>query len=340
MYLEDRFMKHGTSTAPKTGKNFDFSLNATINLMRAFAIVVADEKIDKTKAASHFSTIKPVKYSLQVTNTIFEQLVFALHQCAAMDEFSKSTNPANIARVASVAWYYGIYAAALSMNVAKNGMIQERHASTADVWCEFAEKNLLLPPFDKYLSTIKKKAAQIELDSMGNSAGRSIATQMPVNRTAADAICIAYLSGTAEWQREKIKDDIRDKCKDSNGQKIKNFLGKEAQTISDKRFAKKKINFLHQAIRFRGKANYRDSLYLGYSSISNIMPGNSVYGDKPKGRMLPYIKDLNIVLKAFTCLAGAYCARRLKKDEWNLFFDNIETFRTFTTSPDDVWLKR
>jgi len=105
---------------------------------------------------------------------------------------------------------------------------------------------------------------------------------------------------------------------------VKDFRTKIAQELRDKRLSGRGIGFLHQAFRYRGKANYREALYLGY--------GTSV-----ETTLALYIDDLSVVLDAFVTAAGLFCARRLGAAVWSEFVSDIEGHRAFSISPNSLW---
>lgn len=105
---------------------------------------------------------------------------------------------------------------------------------------------------------------------------------------------------------------------------VDNFRTKAARSLRDAAFAKKSIAFLHEASRYRGKANYRDAIYLAYGkSVPKLAEG--------------FIDDLLIVLTGFSAMAGAYCSMRVGKDRWKAFVDDLEARRAISVSPLQVW---
>src|SRR3546814_7959472 len=54
-------------------------------------------------------------------NTVCEQLLFAFHQLAALRALSAVSSKADVARMAIITWYYGIYGAASAMVAAADG---------------------------------------------------------------------------------------------------------------------------------------------------------------------------------------------------------------------------
>ena len=83
----------------------------------------------------------------QQENSVLEQLLLAIHQLAALRALEDVRVQADIARVASVGWYYGIYAAATAMIAAQEGSIHDSHAKTANVWDRQFVQRKLIPDY-------------------------------------------------------------------------------------------------------------------------------------------------------------------------------------------------
>jgi hypothetical protein len=80
--------------------------------------------------------------------------------------------------------------------------------------------------------------------------------------------------------------------------------------LRDNRLSGKSLGFLHEAFRYRGKANYRDALFLTtYAGLASIITG--------------YIPDLEAFLRAFLSVAGAFCACRLDPTNWEAFLADL-----------------
>lgn len=75
--------------------------------------------------------------------------------------------------------------------------------------------------------------------------------------------------------------------------------------------AKGQVNFLIQAFRYRGKANYRDSIFLSY-------------GNESKEIITQFNQDLLDVSYAFVRSASFYSSKRVERDTWSTFVSDIE----------------
>jgi hypothetical protein len=94
--------------------------------------------------------------------------------------------------------------------------------------------------------------------------------------------------------------------------------------MRDAWYARRSIAFLHEASRYRGKANYRDAIYLAYGkSLPKLLEG--------------FIDDLGDVLLAFSAMAGGYAFMRMGHELWPAFVDDLEAKRSVTTSPRSIW---
>lgn len=106
---------------------------------------------------------------------------------------------------------------------------------------------------------------------------------------------------------------------------VANFRTKAARELRDSRLTGKAVSFLHQAIRYRGKANYREALFLGY-------------GDYVETLLSDYLDDLATVLRGFVTMSGAFAYKRLGRSIWNEFTDDLDKHRSFQVSPKSIWV--
>lgn len=326
MNLYRRLTKDGTVSEPKGIPDPVFALPATLNWPRALSICLKHQPLNFQSSLSNYMSVGTRKASPQEENTVLEQLLFALHQCSALQALRSVTSKSDIVRVSIVAWYYGIYSAASAMVAAQDGSLQEDHTGTARVWDQqIAMKGLALFPFDHRLSSLVKITTDSELANYLIGQKFNLAGAAPETEQEANAANIAYLSGNANYWRDRIENDLRE-SKDFKTSGFTDFRKMEAKKLRDTQFSKRGICFLHQAIRYRGKANYREALYLGY--------GNSL-----EGKLEYYIDDLSHVLDAFTSMAGAFCSRRLGKSIWNEFVSDLESNRSFVLRPISIWTK-
>ena len=331
MDIYERFREQGTLSEPKGIPDPTYALPSTVNWMRALAILVNHHGIEHGFANDFYDSVGRDSFGKRampepVINTIFEQLIIALHQCSALRALKGTTSRSDVARIGIVSWYYGIYSAASAMIAAQVDSLQDTHAKTSNTWDSQVlakEKKLISSPFNSRITTLVREDADKELQNL-LTVPRVRLIHTPITTDEAYGACQSYLSGTVEWLRWKIEEDIRKK--DFKKLKIDSFRTNVAKEFRDSRLENKTACFLHQAYRYRGKANYREALFLAYGSDTETI-------------LTTYIDDLSTVVDAFTCLAGIFCSRRLGKDIWKEFLDDLESNRSFTISPYEIWGK-
>ena len=74
----------------------------------------------------------------------------------------------------------------------------------------------------------------------------------------------------------------------------------------------------------RGKANYRDALFLTYGA----QVGTTIDG---------FLRDMKSVLHAFLGMAEAFCARRIGEANWQTFLEDLESHLSLATMPGEIW---
>lgn len=321
--LYDRIIKQGTINEPDGKPDPQFALQSTVNWMRALRILAEAEGIDFGTAIAFYEKEEKRKMDIRVENTVLEQLFLGLHHLSALDQFRGGTTAADYARVGVLAWYYGIANAASAMTAAQSGSFQEDHAGTARLWDEqIASRGLAMAPFSWRVSSLVEKTYKEEVDALRNGSTGKLQTR-PVTKDDARGAAAGYLSGSAKWYAWKTEEDLKGNraFKDLG---VSNFRSKDARALRDEWFNRRSMGFVHQAARYRGKANYREALFLAYGSgTETILSG--------------YVEDMHAVLKAFLTMAGAFARRKLGKDLWSEFVADVEAKKAFTTRAGDIW---
>jgi hypothetical protein len=322
--LYSRMQTHGTLTeAPRDVPDARFALPSTIHWMRALAILAVDENLDFAAGRTFYAKVQARALPDRELNTVCEQLLFVLNQLAALQALTSAPNKADVARTAIVAWYYGVYSAASAMTAAMDGSFQDNHTETARKWQErFPARNLAMPPFADCLSSVVPSTVDTELAPVRARGRRSLVNE-PTTAQEAWGCCAEYLSGTAGWERWNVEERVRE-TPAFKALPVSDFRTKAARELRDAAYARRGIAFLHQASRYRGKANYRDAIYLAYgTSVPTLLSG--------------FLDDMLAVLKAFAAMAGAYCSMRVGKAAWAEFVDDLERKKAISVSPKDVW---
>ncbi|WP_256809156.1 hypothetical protein [Bradyrhizobium sp. Bra64] len=321
--LYKRIIEQGTINEPEGKPDPQFALPSTVNWMRAVRLLISEREIDFRSATQAYAALGKREMSDLVQNTVLEQLFLSLHHLSSLDKMKDLRPAADFCRIGILAWYYGISNAASAMIAAQNGSFQEDHSGTARLWdLEIAARNLALPPFDWRVSSLLEAAYKPELDAYrGQSTGTLLATPMSIDQ-ARGAAC-AYLSGSAKWYAWRATEEVR-RTTEFKQLNVDNFRTKAARELRDKRLAGRSIGFVHQAFRYRGKANYREALFLAY--------GRSI-----EPTIHEFLSDQTKVLKSFVTMAGAFAARKLGRELWNEFVMDVEANRAFSMSVSDVW---
>jgi hypothetical protein len=323
--LYERIIGQGTINEPDGKPDPQFALPSTVNWMRSLKLLIAESELDFNSASEFYAASGKRDMGILVQNTVMEQLFLSLHHLSALDKMKDLQPAADFCRIGILAWYYGISNAASAMIAAQNGSFQEDHSGTARIWdSDIAARSLAMMPFNWRVSNLLEATYKSELDLYrGSSTGSLLMAPMSANQ-AKGAAC-AYLSGSAKWYAWKATEDVR-QTSDFKKLNVDNFRTKGARELRDRRLAARSIGFLHQASRYRGKANYREALFLAYGrSIEPIVH--------------EFLLDQTQVLKAFLAMAGAFASRKLGKELWNEFAADVEANRAFSMSVASVWRK-
>lgn len=322
--LYARMRTHGTLTeTPQDIPDTVFALPSTLNWMKAEAILVTELGVTFQSAREFYKRVQKRDLSEREVNSVCEQLLFSLNQIAALRGLATVPNKADVARVGIVTWYYGVYGAASAMIAAADGSFPETHATTALQWDrQFAVPRLAMDPFADRIGALTKADTDQAL-AAPRARGKHSLTSAPSTVEEAWGCHAEYLSGTAGWERWNIEQRVRGSS-EFKALAVDSFRSKDARALRDAAFAKKSLSFLHEASRYRGKANYRDAIFLAYGkSVPKLAEG--------------FIDDLLVVVTGFSAMAGAYCSMRMGKDRWKVFVDDLETGRAISVSPLEVW---
>lgn len=321
--LYNRFTTDGTLTDPEEVPDPLFALTSTVNWMRALALIVHDRGLTYRSALVFYSNVQKRTLSPQQENTIFEQLLFSIHQLSALGSLKATTSSADVARVGIVAWYYGIYAAASAMIAAQDGTFQDDHTGTATTWDrQFVALNKVMEPFSFRVSSLVKDVYTTEVNAL-RAGNKFVMIEKPTDAIEAFGACCAYLSGSSKWWAWKTEQNLRN-SREFKELNVTDFRTKAARILRDSRLTGKSVSFLHQAFRYRGKANYREALYLGYGkATATVLDG--------------FIDDLEVVLQGFVAMAGAFASKRVGQPLWSEFLEDLEGNRSFTLSPKVIW---
>ena len=321
--LYNRIIKQGTINEPNGKPDPQFALPSTVNWMRALRILAEAEPIDFEKSQTFYMKEGKRSMDAKVENTVLEQLFLGLHHLSALEQFRSGTTTSDYARVGVLAWYYGISNAASAMTTAQSGSFQEDHAGTARLWDEqIAARGLAMAPFSWRVSSLVETSYKVEVAGYKRGSTGKL-TSKPDTQTEALGAAAEYLSGSAAWYAWRTREELR-KSKEFKALRVTDFRTKAAREIRDERLQKKSVGFVHQASRYRGKANYREALFLAYGPATETF-------------LSGFVDDMAAVLKAFLTMAGAFLKKRLGKELWSEFVADVDSKKAFTTNARDVW---
>jgi hypothetical protein len=267
--------------------------------MRALSLLIAAKGLDSASAATFYSPQGKRSMDVLVENTILEQLFLGLHHLSALEKMKETKTVSDVARVGILAWYCGIANAASAMTAAQNSSFQEDHAGTATMWDrDIAARGLAMEPFSWRVSSLLETIYAGEVAAFRGGSGGSLLSP-PTSPSEAAGAAAAYLSGSAKWHVWKTTEDVR-KFSEFKTLGVSDFRTKAARTLRDARLSQRSMGFVHQASRYRGKANYREALFLAY-------------GKSTEATLKDFVADQAFVLRAFLAMAGAFSARKLGK---------------------------
>ena len=322
--LYSRFLRQGTIAEPKGVPEPRFALQATVYWVRALNLLAKAHPIDWPTMLSFYSAVRKATLTDQAKNTVFEQLLMSLHHLSSLRAMSGAVKRVDIGRSAIVTWYYGIYHAASAMIAAQHGTHQDSHAETSNVWDrELTGRQLVAPPFDMRLTSLVEATTKVEIANLLAGASARPVHEEPTSIADAHAACVSYLSGSADYYRWLICEDIRG-SREFKTLGVKDFRTNAAKALRDGRFAGRTLGFVHQAFRYRGKANYREALFISYGlQVETLLNG--------------FNENLADVLHAFLTMAGAFCSKRIGKAEWGQFTADLDQNLPLTITPAKIW---
>lgn len=286
-----------------------FARQSTINWMKALRFEIINEHGSITKeqfesCLRHFKAAYPKKLIPLNNSYIFESLYSALTGSLALQTSAKnSSNESWMLPSAIVSWYYSVYFSVLSMLGSTGQSVDDNHAS---VYRAFGSNlSAQMPhPLNMKATHVKNEGYNSLLPNYPSASSFSLSRTFPESEDAAKGMMLEYLSGTAKYYTWLTKDRILKKAHYSD------FRTKTAKEERNRQLPKT-VSFMHCAFRYRGKANYRDSIYLTYGKAS---------ADETKA----FLEDMKVVSR-FTFIAALALAHRSPlKPEVAKFLEDID----------------
>lgn len=287
-----------------------FAFQGTVNWMRALSILVENGAFEDQKIKDHYNSVARRKPNPGADTLVFENMMMAFHNQASLVRLTEdATHPYDVCRSAIISWYYGTYFTCSAMIAAASGSKQETHAHTAKVWqSDIVDPGLVMSPFSLSLSSLVEKVIEKEISTYRGSNACDLNTYAENDAEAWGAV-VSYLKGTWDYEKWRVEERIKT-SREFKAIGVDNFRTKKARELRDAQLAKNGVNYLIQAFRYRGKANYRDSIFL-------------TYGDDNSEKIEGFVQDLETVSRAFQRMAACYLSRRVEKGAWSEFIADL-----------------
>lgn len=303
----------------------DFARQSHLNWARALSYEIVQEHGATADAQwasvhGHFERVaKSRRTADDVLAGVFEPLFGSIQWAASLVSLASrdAVDPWECPS-ATVTWYYANYNAFRAMLAACNDIPADTHAAAIRALNGGLRRHLP-HPFDMVAARTRGESYSDTLPHRPDAAragGPSAAINgtFVENRVVAQAMLLEYLHGTAAYWRDATKDQILRQGR------FANFKTNAAKEERDRRL-KPEVNFLDCAYRYRGKANYRDAIFLSYGHARTAVGP-------------AFIRDLARSARFATVMAWAYVERRFGRDLVKLFsadlrenFSGVEIFR-------------
>ncbi len=295
----------------KDQPNPQFAFQGTVNWARALAKIIDSDEVNDERLIDLYREVSLRKVNEEADTYTFNFLLMAYHNLSSLNSLHQNFNSHyDTCRLAIIAWYYTTYFSASAMVSACDGSTQQTHMETAKHWQRIlVEKNLIAYPFDLHLSNLTSKNVEKQLEE--NRSGNEYTLNDEIISTeVAHGALISYLKGTYNYRKWQVENRIRE-SKEFKQLNVQDFRTKNAQLIRDKALEKEGVNYLMQAFRYRGKANYRDSIFLSY-------------GPDKSEQIKQLIEDLLKISERFLRMSVLYCSKRVEKGTWESFITDME----------------
>lgn len=287
-----------------------FAFQGTVNWMRSLSILVEKGSFEDGKLKDHYKSVSRRKANPAADTSVFENMMMAFHNQASLVRLTEdATHPYDVCRSAIINWYYSTYFTCSAMNAAASGSTQETHAHTAKVWqLDIVDAGLVMFPFSLNLSSLVENVIKAEVAAYRGDNKYDLKT-FPENGDEAWGAVVSYLHGTWEYEKERVEERVKS-SREFKALGVANFRTRAARELRDEQLSKHGVNYLIQAFRYRGKANYRDSIFLSYGADNSE-------------KLKIFVQDLEKVSRAFQRMAAHYLSRRVERGMWSEFISDL-----------------
>lgn len=308
MWLLNTLFVHGDQPKPR------FAFQGTVNWMRGLAILTA-KGFSHQELSQFYQRVQRRQPNASADALAYECLLMSMHNVSAIQSMRVVENPYAVVRSAIVAWYYAVYYGAKAMLAASSGADPQTHSAAAKTWqTEIVGLGLAQEPFNLSITDITPSNVRDAIASLRGTNSHDLNAE-PTDADTALGALYSYLKGTAEYEQWRLEEIVRDSAPYKQGG-FTSFRSNAAKALRDAKLRPANVNFLVQAFRYRGKANYRDAIYLSY-------------GRDDRDRLNQFISDLEAVGNSFSLMAAHYISRRVARSDWLQFVADIEQHARF-----------
>jgi hypothetical protein len=288
-----------------------FAFQGSVNWIRALAEIVNSGSTSDEELSSLYNNVQRRPVNSSADTSVFENMFMAHHNLASLQSLKHNDqSPYDTCRLAIVAWYYTSYFSASAMVSASSGSTQETHSATAKVWqADIVEKELIPYPFNLHLTSLVSETMEPEIAKYRKDNIYDLNDRAD-NIEVAHGGLVSYLKGTHKYKKWQAEERVKT-SRDFKALDVGDFRKKIARELRDKVLEKGQVNYLSQAFRFRGKANYRDSIFLSY-------------GPEQEEIIRQFVEDLLDVSKGFIRSAAYYSSKRVERGTWGEFISDID----------------
>jgi hypothetical protein len=310
-WLLDRLFTHHDQPKPR------FAFQGTVNWLRALAMASSPPDFEDAALRPFFAHVTRRTPNQSADTLAFECLLMAMAQVASARHLSAATgNVYDACRSAIVAWYYAIYYAGKAMLATRTGADPQTHTEAARIFqTEIVGPGLTKYPFDLSVTGLVPAAVQPAIDALRRGSTADLNTVPTSALEARGALC-SYLKGTCEYRQWELEERVK-KSGPFRALGVTDFRRAPARALRNAALAPESVNFLSQAFRYRGKANYRDAIYLSYGANNAASVGT-------------LNADLAVSATAFVRMAAHYVSRRVEAGTWADYAADVMAQARFT----------
>lgn len=234
---------------------------------------------------------------------VFEPLYHAVIHAASLSALAaRMADVPSAQPTAVVTWYYALYFATRAMLAANGQVVEDTHAKVMQAYCGILV-SVMPHPLNMLAIRGSGEKYNPKLPTVPSASSFDLQKSVDGDRSKAQGMLLQYLNGTTKYYADRTKRRVKRK------NKLNDFYTKHARQLRDKALDDR-IAFLHCAFRFRGKANYRDAIFLTYGS--RIPPAIELY-----------FSDLAAVANIYVLCAVAFVQRLLGRDVVRSFSEDL-----------------